>query len=54
MNYYINLQKAVDYIEEHPDEEMRLETIAGTAGYSIPHFYEVFGAIVGCSVREYI
>lgn len=54
MNYYISLQKAVDYIEEHLDEEMQLETIAGTAGYSVPHFYRMFGAIVGCSVREYI
>ena len=54
MSYYINLQKAIDYIEEHVYEKPGIDQIARVAGYSIPHFYRVFGAIVGCSVSEYL
>lgn len=54
MGYYINLQKAIDYIEDHLESQVELEQIAKCAGYSIPHFYRVFGAIVGCSVKEYV
>lgn len=54
MSYYINLQKAIDYIESHLENDVELEEIARAAGYSVPHFYRVFGAIVGCSVKEYV
>ncbi|HEX3078425.1 MAG TPA: helix-turn-helix domain-containing protein [Lachnospiraceae bacterium] len=54
MSYYINLQRAIDYIEDNLGSDPELEKIAKIAGYSIPHFYRVFGAIVGCSVKEYI
>jgi AraC family transcriptional regulator len=54
MSYYINLQKSIDFIEENLTEDIGLDQIAGAAGYSIPHFYRVFGAIVGCSVMEYV
>lgn len=54
MSYYINLQKAIDYIEDNLKYNVELEQIAQVAGYSIPHFYRVFGAIVGCSVKEYV
>lgn len=54
LSYYINLQKVIDYIEENLDNKLELDCIAKVAGYSVPHFYRVFGAIVGCSVKEYI
>ena len=54
MSYYTNVQKALDYIEEHAAEKLGIDRIARVAGYSIPHFYRVFGAIVGCSVSEYL
>lgn len=54
MSYYINLQKAIDYIEDNLEKDIELEQIAKIAGYSISHFYRIFGPIVGCSVREYI
>ncbi|WP_346916812.1 AraC family transcriptional regulator [Clostridium sp.] len=54
MSYYINIQKAIDYIENNLEENIKLEKIAKVAGYSIPHFYRVFGALVGCSVKEYV
>lgn len=54
MSYYINLQKAINYIEDNLENKVALEQIAKVAGYSIPHLYRVFGAIVGCSVKEYV
>lgn len=54
MSYYVNLQKAIDYIEEHMVEKPGIDRIARVAGYSVPHFYRVFSAIVGCSVSEYL
>lgn len=54
MSYYINIQKAIDYIENNLEENIRLEEVAKVAGYSIPHFYRVFSALVGHSVKEYV
>lgn len=54
MSYYINLQKAIDYIENNLKNNVNLEEISKAAGYSIPHLYRVFTAIVGCSVKEYV
>ena len=54
MSYYINLQKVIDYIEDNLESKLELEHIAKVAGYSVSHFYRVFGAIVGCSVKEYV
>ncbi|MGH4124432.1 MAG: AraC family transcriptional regulator [Clostridium sp.] len=54
MSYYINLQKSINYIESNLKSNLELEQIAKVAGYSIPHFYRVFSAIVGCPVKEYV
>lgn len=54
MSYYVNLQKSIDYIESNLKHNVSLEQISKAAGYSIPHFYRVFYAIVGCPVKEYI
>jgi AraC family transcriptional regulator len=54
LSYYINLQKSIDYIEINLKSNVELEQIAKVAGYSIPHFYRVFSAIVGCPVKEYV
>lgn len=50
----MNIQNAIDYIENNLEENIKLEEIAKVAGYSIPHFYRVFGALVGYSVKEYV
>jgi len=54
LSYYINLQKSINYIEDNLKRHVELEQISKVAGYSIPHFYRVFNAIVGCSVKEYV
>lgn len=54
LSYYVNLQKAINYIEDNLKRNVELEQIAKVAGYSIPHFYRIFSAIIGCSVKEYM
>jgi AraC family transcriptional regulator len=54
LSYYVNLQKSIDYIESNLKSNVSLEQISKVAGYSIPHFYRVFCAIVGCPVKEYV
>jgi len=53
LSYYNNLQKAIDYVEQNLNGDIELTQAAKIAGYSVPHFYRVFYAIVGCSVIEY-
>lgn len=33
MSYYINIQKAIDYIENNLEENVKLEEVAKVAGY---------------------
>ena len=53
MSYYVNLQKAIDYVEQNLNDNIELAQAAKIAGYSIPHFYRLFDAIIGCSIIEY-
>ena len=42
------------YIREHINEPLDRETLAGIAGFSIPHFHRVFTAQVGESAASYV
>jgi AraC family transcriptional regulator len=54
MGYYENLQKAVDWMEANLKNEITLEEIASSSGYSVSHFYRVFSAVAGMSAPEYL
>ena len=54
MDYYRRIQDAVEYIEDHLTEEMRIGDIAAAAYFSVFHFQRLFRAISGFSVQEYI
>lgn len=54
MGYYENLQKAVDWMEANLGYDVTLGQIASSAGYSVPHFYRVFTAMVGMTASEYL
>lgn len=54
MNYYEQVQKAVDYIEENIYEDISLEAIAKEAYCSLFHFYRAFQELIGDSMKEYI
>ena len=54
MNHLEQIQRAVDYIEDHLNDDLEVESIAKVAGFSRWHFQTVFSAAVGDSLKEYI
>lgn len=54
VNYYDRVQRAVDFIENHLTEEIKLEDIARQAYCSLFHFHRIFQAMIGDSMKEYI
>lgn len=54
MNWITGIQRAIDYIEDHLDEEIDYGEIAKRA-YSSPfHFQRIFSALCGLTLGEYI
>lgn len=54
MNYIVEIQKAINYIEDNLEEEINYENIAKQIGMSSFYFHRIFSAIVGISPAEYI
>ncbi|MCX7749326.1 MAG: AraC family transcriptional regulator [Clostridia bacterium] len=54
MNYIEQLEKAILYIEERLSEDIKVEEVAGAAGYSYYHFHRIFEAVVGETVGNYL
>jgi len=49
-----SIEKAVDYIDTHLDDDLGLETISAVAGFSLSHFHKIFLAATGFTIRSYI
>jgi AraC family transcriptional regulator len=54
MSYADSVQRAIDYIEQHLDEELDLSSIAEEAYISVAQLYRVFYALTGHPVKDYI
>jgi len=54
MDYLTSLEKAIEYIEQHLDEELFSKDIAKAAGYSIYHLTHIFTAVIGEPIGSYI
>lgn len=54
MNYLEQLEKAIIFIETNLCEDIKVEEIAGAAGYSYFHFHRVFEAVLGETVGNYL
>lgn len=54
MNDYLKIQGTIDYIEQNLKTRLSLSEVANVSGYSVPHFYRIFQAIVQMPVMEYI
>lgn len=48
------LEHAIDYIEEHLDEELLPENIASSVGYSLYHLTRIFHSVIGEPIGSYI
>lgn len=53
-DYLDRIQRSLDYIEEHINDAIALEDVAGQACYSVTHYYRIFHVNMGCSLKEYI
>ena len=49
-----SIQKAIDYIETHLNEEIRIEDVAKEAYSSVFHFQRVFNILCGWTIADYI
>lgn len=54
MDHLQQIQRAVDYIEDHLNNDLEVAAIAKVAGFSKWHFQMVFSSAVGDSLKEYI
>ncbi|MCU6707740.1 AraC family transcriptional regulator [Paenibacillus sp. J5C_2022] len=54
MTTHSMIHKALQYIESHLEEELRLEQIAAAAGFSMYHFHRLFQEQIGMTTADYI
>jgi AraC family transcriptional regulator len=54
MNYCESVQRSIDFFEQHIKEEVDISTIIRQSCFSTTHFYRVFLALVGESLKDYI
>ena len=54
MNHDIVVEKAVDYIEAHIDEDLPLDKIANALNYSKFYIARIFAEKTNCTVYKYI
>ncbi len=54
MDHLQQIQRAVDYIEDHLNDDLPIEALAREAAFSTWHFQIVFKATVGDTVKNYV
>ena len=54
MGYASDMERCLDYIEKHIDEDISATELAKMLGYSFYHFCHVFKSIVGMSAGAYL
>lgn len=54
MNYLRQIQRGIDYIEEHLDEDINLADVTRFAGVSHWHFQRMFKALTSETLKTYI
>jgi AraC family transcriptional regulator len=50
----LRMQRVLDHIDRHLDEDLDLETLSGVAAFSKFHFHRQFAARFGLSVHRYV
>ena len=52
--YQARMQRVLDHIDRHLDDDLDLETVSGVAAFSKFHFHRQFTATFGLSVHRYV
>jgi len=50
----INIEAVIEYIEEHLDGKLELETVANAVHYSKFHLHRLFTDTVGMTIHDYV
>jgi len=53
-NYHARMQRVLDHIDQHLDDDLGLEALSGVAAFSKYHFHRQFMATFGLSVLRAI
>ena len=53
-HYQVRMQRALDYIDRHLEDDLDLDAVSRAAAFSKFHFHRQFTAIFGLSVQRYI
>ena len=53
-NFHARMQRALDHIDRHRDEELDLDALSSVTAYSKYHFHRQFTATFGLSVHRYV
>jgi AraC family transcriptional regulator len=53
-NYHSRMQRVLDHIDQHLDEDLSLATLSSVAAFSMHHFHRQFSATFGVSVYRYV
>ena len=54
MDYYLRIQKSIDFIEENLCEKISLTEVSKQAYSSLSHFHRIFAFMTGFTIKEYI
>ena len=54
LEYIARFNRVLDYIDQHLDEELTLDTLAAVACFSPFHFHRLFSAWHGATLAEYV
>ncbi len=54
MNYCESIQKSIDFLERHLKEDIDINSIVRQSCFSTTHFYRIFQALIGESLKDYI
>ena len=52
--YYLRINRVVDYIDSHLDEEHSLENLSRVAHFSPFHFHRIFRVLTGETINNYV
>src|SRR6201990_848489 len=53
-NYHARMQRVLDHIDRHLNDDLDLDALSGVAAFSKFHFHRQFTAVFGLSVHRYI
>ncbi|CDX49879.1 putative Transcriptional regulatory protein, AraC/XylS family with a AraC_E_bind domain [Mesorhizobium plurifarium] len=53
-NHHARMQRVLDHIDRHLDDDLDLDALSGVAAYSKYHFHRQFTATFGLSVHRYV